>query len=160
MTDEQIIEALEWCAYLDDCVNCPYYKKDCNCATIALDIIYRQKAEIERLNGELQAMRGAANSYRLECTGLRDKNGKLIFKDDVLKGFSYPFLSDEGHNYYAIVVWFEDSAAFGIYTIKNPESKVRGISSGNTEYMSEWDSNNWEIIGNIHDNPELTEVEK
>ena len=94
------------------------------------------------------------------CTGLRDKNGKLIFKDDVLKGFSYPFLSDEEHNYYAIVVWFEDSAAFGIYTIKNPESKVRGISSGNTEYMSEWDSNNWEIIGNIHDNPELLEVEK
>ena len=57
-------------------------------------------------------------------------------------------------------MWFEDSAAFGIYTIKNPESKVRGISSGNTEYMSEWNSNNWEIIGNIHDNPELTEVEK
>ena len=95
-----------------------------------------------------------------QCTGLKDKNGKLIFKDDVLKGFSYPFLFDEEHNYYAIVVWFEDSAAFGIYTIKNPESKVRGISSGNTEYMSEWDSNNWEIIGNIHDNPELTEVEK
>lgn len=95
-----------------------------------------------------------------QCTGLKDKNGKLIFKDDVLKGFSYPFLSDEDHNYYAIVVWFEDSAAFGIYTIKNPESKVRGISSGNTEYMSEWDSNNWEIIGNIHDNPELLEAEK
>lgn len=95
-----------------------------------------------------------------QCTGLRDKNGKLIFKGDVLKGFSYPFLSDGEHNYYAVVVWFEDSAAFGIYTIKNPKSKVRGISSGNTEYMSEWDSNNWEIIGNIHDNPELTEVEK
>ena len=94
-----------------------------------------------------------------QCTGLRDKNGKLIFKDDVLKGFIYPFLSDEEHNYYAIVVWFEDSAAFGIYTIKKPESKVRGISSGNTEYMSEWDSNNWEIIGNIHDNPELLEVQ-
>lgn len=83
MTDEQIVEALEWCAYLDDCVNCPYYKKDCNCATIALDIIYRQKAEIERLNGELQAMRGAANSYRLECESLNklkemteDRNGQ------------------------------------------------------------------------------------
>ena len=53
MTDEHIIEALEWCTYLDDCVNCPYYKKDCNCATIALDLIYRQKAEIERLEKEL-----------------------------------------------------------------------------------------------------------
>ena len=54
MTDEQIIEALEWCTYLDDCDNCPYYKKDCNCATIALDLIYRQKAEIERLECEIK----------------------------------------------------------------------------------------------------------
>ena len=43
---------MEWCAYLDDCVNCPYYKKDCNCATIALDIIYRQKAENEELRSD------------------------------------------------------------------------------------------------------------
>ena len=69
MTDEQVIEALEWCTYLDDCVNCPYYKKDCNCATIALDLIYRQKAEIERLNGELQAMQGAAKTYRVGYEG-------------------------------------------------------------------------------------------
>lgn len=95
-----------------------------------------------------------------KCTGLKDKNGKLIFEGGILKGFSYPFLSDGEYNYYAVVVWLENSPAFGIYTIKNPKSKVRGISSGNTEYMSEWDSNNWEVIGNVYDNPELLEVEK
>ena len=95
-----------------------------------------------------------------QCTGLRDKNGKLIFEGDILKGFSYPFLSEGEYNYYAVVVWLENSPAFGIYTIKNPKSKVRGISSGNTEYMDEWDSNNWEVIGNVHDTPELLEVER
>lgn len=95
-----------------------------------------------------------------QCTGLKDKNGKLIFEGGILKGFSYPFLSDGEYNYYAVVVWLENSPAFGIYTIKNPKSKVRGISSGNTEYMSEWDSNNWEVIGNVYDNPELLEVER
>ena len=95
-----------------------------------------------------------------QYTGLKDKNGKLIFEEDILKGFSYPFLSDGEYNYYAVVVWLENSPAFGIYTIKNPKSKVRGISSGNTEYMSEWDSNNWEVIGNVYDNPELLEVER
>lgn len=95
-----------------------------------------------------------------QCTGLRDKNGKLIFEGDILKGFSYPFLSEGEYNYYAVVVWLENSPAFGIYTIKNPKSKVRGISSGNTEYMDEWDSNNWEVIGNVYDNPELLEVER
>lgn len=95
-----------------------------------------------------------------QCTGLEDKNGKLIFEGDVLKGFSYPFLSDREHNYYAVVIWFENSPAFGISTVKNPQSKVRGISDGNTDFIYDWDSNDWEVIGNKFDNPELLEVER
>ena len=72
------------------------------------------------------------------CTGLKDKNGKLI---------------------YAIVVWFENSPAFGTCTVKNPQAKVRGISDGDTNYMDDWNSNDWEVIGNIHDNKELLEVQ-
>ena len=95
-----------------------------------------------------------------QCTGLKDKNGKLIFEGGVLKGFNYPFLSDGEFNYYAVVIWFENSPAFGISTVKNPQSKVRGISDGNTDFIYDWNSNDWEVIGNIHDNPELLEVEK
>lgn len=86
-----------------------------------------------------------------QYTGLTDKNGNRIFEGDILKGFTYPFLSDGEHNYYAEVVWFDNCPAFGIYTFKNPTSNVRGISEGNTDFISD----DWVIIGNIYDNPEL-----
>ena len=57
MTDEQIIKALECCIQGDQCAySCPYDddESDCNKCTSALakdalDLINRQKAEIERL---------------------------------------------------------------------------------------------------------------
>lgn len=91
MTDEQIINGLERCFArgFDEstCYECPFYTATAKCTEdlriSTIDLINRQKAEIERLNGELQAMRGAANSYRLECERLNklkeimeDRNGQ------------------------------------------------------------------------------------
>ena len=90
-----------------------------------------------------------------QFTGLTDRNGKKIFDGDLLNGFQYPFLNANAHNYFAEVVWFENSPAFGLYTHKHPLSAVRGISEGNCYYMDDFDSSQWEVIGNIHDNPEL-----
>ena len=91
-----------------------------------------------------------------QYTGLTDKNGKKIFEGDILKGEQYPYKDCGGYyNYFAEVVWFDNSPAFGIYTFKNPNSNVRGISMGNTDYFENFTSADWEIIGNIHDNPEL-----
>lgn len=73
----------------------------------------------------------------------------------ILKGFYYPYKYDGEHNYYGLCNWFDESKAFMIYTIKNPESDVSGISHGNTELMEEWNCTMWEIIGNEFDNPEL-----
>lgn len=88
-------------------------------------------------------------------TGLTDKGGKWIFKGDILKGFDYPFYYDGKFNYFAEVVWFENSPAFGIYTIRNPQSNVIGRSEGNSEHLGDFDNEKWEVIGNIYDNPEL-----
>ena len=93
-----------------------------------------------------------------QFTGLLDEHGKRIFEGDLLNGFSYPFLRDNAHNYFAEVVWFENSPAFGLVVHKNPLSAVRGISAGNADYMEDFDESDWEIIGNIHDNPGLLEV--
>lgn len=90
-----------------------------------------------------------------QCVGLKDKNGNVIFEHDVLKGFFYPYECDGECNYYGLCNWFDETKAFMIYTIKNPESDVRGISHGNTELMEEWNHAMWEIIGNEFDNPEL-----
>lgn len=96
-----------------------------------------------------------------EYTGLTDKNGKKIFEGDILQGYQYPYLSGENFNYYAEVIYFDNCPAFGIYTFKNPNlNVVRGISAGNTDLMEDWESKNWEVIGNIFENPELLEVNK
>ena len=72
MTDNEIIKAME-CVMGNDvnCSECTYQKvppfPSCRmmCAKNALGLINRQKAEIERLNIELQSMRSAANSYKM-----------------------------------------------------------------------------------------------
>lgn len=103
MTDNDIIKALECCNKSDNgkgCFECPYrqYCPDClrrrNEDTI--DLINRQKDEIEaliagqetlqkyrdeeinRLEVELKAMRGVANSYKAEVERLQKENDVLI----------------------------------------------------------------------------------
>lgn len=62
--DDEIIKALEWmrdckCEKISNCDGCPLHKHYPYCdelsAEIALDIINRQKAEIERLKGPSRA---------------------------------------------------------------------------------------------------------
>lgn len=74
MNDSEIIKALECCriplAYKRVCNNlaCKFNVnyKQCNLDDYALDLIKRQQAEIDRLNIDLKAMRGAANSWKAE----------------------------------------------------------------------------------------------
>ena len=90
---------------------------------------------------------------------VEDWEGKKIWENDILRGYQYPYRSDGNDNYFAEVTWFENCPAFGIYTFKNPKSNVCGISEGNTEFMGNWNSEDWEVIGNIFDNADLLEVE-
>lgn len=92
-----------------------------------------------------------------QYSGRTDKNKKKIFEGDILRGFQYPFCHDGEYNYYAEIIFA--NCSFMTYTHKNPSSCVRGISDGNTELMECWVSEDWEVIGNIYDNPELLEEE-
>lgn len=81
-----------------------------------------------------------------ECTGLKDKNGKLIFEGDVIK---IPDDYDEfGMNAGEVYqVYF----CCGGFRLKPKYSEARG-------YLLE-DDNTVEVIGNVHDNPELLKGE-
>ena len=115
---------------------------------------------VKNETGRIIVMHEVISDTICQCTGLKDKNGNLIWENDILDGFTYPYMSDDVHNYYVEVCWCTNVPSFGIYTQKYPESKVAGISAGMTELMEDWDPNDWEVIGNIFDNQELLESEK
>lgn len=90
-----------------------------------------------------------------QFTGLLDKNGKEIYEGDILRGDEYPFNYDGVDNYFAEVVWADNVCGFYRITHKKDNSTVRGISHGNWSELDEEDIKSFEVIGNIHDNPEL-----
>ena len=70
----------------------------------------------------------------VQCTGLEDINGKLIYEGDIIKSVN--------SNSTNLVEWFEGDAGFGC----SYEEEV--IQLLYTSYMEE-------VIGNIYENPEL-----
>ena len=79
-----------------------------------------------------------------QCTGLEDKNGKLIFENDILSGhIDVEFPEDETRKR---VVWHENG-----WCTNEP-------GCDDYEELDDFDSENFEVIGNKFDNPELLEV--
>lgn len=94
----------------------------------------------------------------LQCTGLKDKNGKLIFEGDVVK---------VGDDIYQIVY------EIGSFMLTAKDEKVINKFKDNWNdnvyplsqfYFNNENENNYinevEIIGNIYENPELIESEE
>ena len=69
MTDNEIINALECCPYQRDCVSCDVNACDNSPNHImkcALDLINRQKAEIDRLQKEMKITRAYIHDNGIE----------------------------------------------------------------------------------------------
>ena len=91
-----------------------------------------------------------------QCIGLKDKNGKLIFEGDVVKADGYIFIvkfgkcggvaNDENYGYMGYYLDGFDSMTKNVLRL--------GLRNDICYFVD------IEVIGNIHDNPELLEVER
>ena len=83
-------------------------------------------------------LRGTSDNLTLEqCTGLKDKNGKLIYEGDIVEAYDYTTEHSQ-------IVWDK-----GCYVLKSKDAAIY-------EHLSNYEKQ-CAIIGNIHENPELLE---
>ena len=78
-----------------------------------------------------------------QYTGLTDKNGKKIFEGDII----------DTPDRLVKVVWFTGNAQFDLHFIRYKDNVAITIFKG----IHMIDLKEYEVIGNIHDNPELLE---
>jgi uncharacterized phage protein (TIGR01671 family) len=81
----------------------------------------------------------------MQFTGLKDKNGKEIYEGDIVKFLGMSLLDTELKELIGKVEWNNELLKFDVVIHQGPIPDLR----------KSYDDNNFEVIGNIYENPEL-----
>lgn len=97
-----------------------------------------------------------------QYTGLKDKNGKKIFEGDIVRFIWWWFDGAERESELTgTIVYSSDNMSFQLKGVKNKEWRdFVGANEHDMDYLTPFSELNFcdadfEVIGNIHDNPEL-----
>ena len=110
--------------------------------------IWEKKYILWGMTNDIPNMVEVDPSTICQCTGLRDKNGKLIWENDVV-GFWDTYSTENGQaemNCIGKVVWDDETISFQV---------TNRLSAESYEVLDECS-----VFGNIFDNPELLESEE
>lgn len=106
----------------------------------SVDEINFNRGEFESIGDGITFLRGADKVELMQSTGLKDKNGKEIFEGDIVLVLDSPY-----------TVFYDNER--GSYRLKPHDDRW------NVDYMSNFShGGNFEVFGNIYENPELLEV--
>lgn len=106
--------------------------------------IWERRYILWGMTNDIPNMVEADPSTVCQCTGLVDKNGKLIYENDIM--VAYYDEENLEHGTYVMVVWKE----YGWVTVEN--------NSDDPCPLDDFAIKHFEVVGNIFDNPELLEV--
>lgn len=125
-----------------------FWDKTCkNIVYPSEDLIY--KTENSRL--DISGMLSSERFIPLQCTGLRDKNGKLIFEGDILR-----VTGSRDTSGYGVVEYLQAGCQFIVNGyLANPSPYHPRRKGEFCHPLQEWLC--IEVIGNIYENPELLE---
>lgn len=106
-------------------------------------------AQLVSLDRKETLFKGIDTAKLIQCTGLKDKNGRLIYEGDIIFNSCLGLRNQ--------LSWDYEAAAFMFKEIRN--RKGFGCTGSMYAILQQY-GKYCEIIGNIHENPELLEDER